>query len=183
MQIWLTYCIHIPSFSLTLPYKFSRMKNSWSFWWKCPLVPHTGLDIKSSPHVGSPHAAVLPGSGDAGAAQPSSQVPVHSGFLSTAPFVGSLETKYVSARNGEWDSWLFPSCTHTLSLSKFVGNQISLGFQKYLSWSFGRIPSWWESAFSKKAGNKSPKDTGTPSHCITPVAKSRPLPSVASLFS
>ena len=139
--------------------------------------------IESTCGKSTSHAAVLPGSGDAGAAQPSSQVPVHSGFLSTAPFVGSLETKYVSARNGEWDSCLFPSCTHTLSLSKFVGNQISLGFQKYLSWSFGRIPSWWESAFSKKAGNKSPEDTGAPSHCITPVAKSRPLPSVASLFS
>lgn len=107
---------------------------------------------------------------------------VHSEFLSTAPFVGSLETKYASARSGEWDSCLFPSWILTLSLSPFWENQISFGFQKYLSWSIGRIPWWWESTISKKAENKS-DDTDVPGNCMTPVAKGRPRPSVASLFS
>ena len=72
---------------------------------------------------------------------------------------------------------------HAPYLCLFWENQISLGFQKYLSWISGRIPSWWESAISKKAGNKSPDDTGIPGNCMTPVAKGRPRPSVASLFS
>lgn len=139
--------------------------------------------MKSSPCVGSHCSSSPPGSWKCRSKTTLfTRASVHSECLSTSPFVGSLETKYASARSGEWDFCFLPSWTCTLSLSKFWENKISLGFQKYLSWSFGRIPAWWESTISKKAGNKSPEDTDAPSNCITPVAKGRPGLSVAFLL-
>lgn len=167
---------------LTSSYKSWLLKNSYLFWWKCPLVPYTSLAVKSTPCLGGPHSTQQP------SLNPRNEGAVKPFYSSCSSFWISfncsvLETKYASGRSGDWDSCLFPSSTCTLSLSQFWENQISLGFQKYLSWSFGRIPSWWESAISKKAGNKSLDDTDLPSNCITPVARGRLEPSVASLFS
>lgn len=169
----------LPTYSfvlLTSPYKSLILKNFCSFGWKCPLVSHTSLNITSTPCLGGPRSRQQPSlcPGDEGAVKP-----FHSSCSSfwISFNCSILETKYVPARSGDWDSCLFPSWTCTLSLSQFWENQISLGFQKYLSWSFGRIPSWWESAISKKAGNKSLDDTDVPSNCITPVAGGRLEPS------
>lgn len=178
IKIWLTYYTLTPSFSLTSLYKSSSLKNS------C-LATHSGLDIKSSPSLGGPHSTQQPspGPGDEGA-----PVPFHwSSSLLCISFNCPVcrQIRNQICLSWEWRGRFlpFPSWTCTLSLSQFWENQISLGFQKYLSWSFGRIPSLWESAISKKAGNKSPDDTDVPSNCIPPVAKGRPRPSVASLRS
>lgn len=65
IKIWLTYYTLTPSFSLTLLYKSSSLKNS------C-LATHSGLDIKSSPSLGGPHSTQQPspGPGDEGAPVP-----------------------------------------------------------------------------------------------------------------
>lgn len=147
---------------------------------KVSLVSHTGLDIKSSPCVGGPHGSGRPRWALEMSEQcnPFTPASAHSELLSTA-ICRKPRTLQLEVGN-EIPAFFLPE--HTLSLSKVWENQILLSFQKYLSWSFGRIPSWWESAISKKAVNKSPGNTDFPSNCIIPVAQGRPGPSAASRF-
>lgn len=141
IKIWLIHYILVLPLSLTSPNKSLLLKKSCCCWWKCPLASCTVLDIKPTPCVGGPHSRKHSslGSGDEGAAQP-----FHANYSSfwISFNCSILETKYASARNGEWDYCPLPSSTCTLSFSQFSENRVSLGFQKYLSWSFGRIPSW-----------------------------------------
>lgn len=72
IKMWLTHYTLLPSFFLTTPGKAPILKNPCFFWRKCPLVPHTSLDVQSSPCVGGPHSTQQPclGPGDEGAVQP-----------------------------------------------------------------------------------------------------------------